>query len=192
MQKHLDSKTAKYLRKAIIGESNAIEKYQQYAQVAKKEGFHNVAYLFDALIQAEQIHVDNHSRALKDPKFQFTIDKSEPKTTNKNIQNAIDGEIYEAKKMYPEFIKAIKSEKKTKYGKVGKLSMQWAKEVELSHADALKIALNYVEDDKDLDIKEIWVCKACGYLILGKQPTEACPVCKHDRHFIKKIERREN
>ena len=179
--------TAEYLKKAIIRESTAIKKYRKFGQVAAKEGFPNVAYLFTALVSAEEIHVQNHQRALKESPPEIELDILEdtpPQTTLTSVQDAIDGELYEYKEMYPDFLRKIKKERKTLYGKVGYLSMEWAKDVELSHATALKIALEAVNLGKDLDLKQIWICRVCGNLVISAtRPQEICPVCRHDPHF---------
>ena len=188
--------TAEYLKKAIIGESNAINKYRKFGEVAAKEGFPNVAYLFTALISAEEIHVNNHQRALKEAPPEIVLDEldvkgdASTKNTPKNVQAAIDGEMYEYKEMYPDFLRKIKKERKTLYGKVGYLSMDWAREVELSHAIALKIALEAVNLGKDLGLQQIWICKVCGNLVISEnRPNDICPVCKHDPHFYLEVQR---
>ncbi|MHA1520390.1 MAG: rubrerythrin family protein [Promethearchaeota archaeon] len=184
------SLTAEYLKKAIIGESNAINKYRKFRQVAAKEGFPNVAYLFTALVSAEEIHVQNHLRALKESSPEIELDDALTNNTQANVQAAIDGEMYEYKDMYPDFLRKIKKERKTMYGKVGSLSMEWAREVELSHATALKIALEAVKLGKDLDAEQIWICKVCGNLVIGAgRPENICPVCKHDPHFYLEVQR---
>ncbi|MHA1673836.1 MAG: rubrerythrin family protein [Promethearchaeota archaeon] len=182
--------TAEYLKKAIIGESNAINKYRKFGEVATKEGFPNVAYLFTALISAEEIHVNNHQRALKEAPPEIVLDDFLPQNTQANVQTAIAGEMYEYKEMYPDFLRKIKKERKTLYGKVGSLSMEWAREVELSHAIALEIALEAVKLSKDLDAEQIWICKVCGNLVISDgRPQETCPVCKHDPHFYLEVQR---
>ncbi|WP_371804606.1 rubrerythrin family protein [Candidatus Lokiarchaeum ossiferum] len=179
--------TKKYLKEAISGESSAVVKYTAFMETATQEGFTNIAYLFKALIAAEQIHIQNHRKALKDPDFQPKLENFQQKTTLLNIENAIEGELYEYKTMYPTFMKAIKKERKTMYGKVGYLSFEWARNVEITHANALKIALSALQSGKDLEQTEIWVCKVCGNLVLGDLPSEPCPICKHDPHFYKLI-----
>ena len=181
--------TKKYLKEAISGESSAVAKYTAFLNTAKQEGFKNIAYLFKALIAAEQIHIQNHFKALKDPEFQPNIQDFHLNTTLLNIQNAIEGELYEYKTMYPSFMKAIKKERNTMYGKVGYLSFEWARNVEITHANALKVAISALQTGKDIELTEIWVCKVCGNLILGNLPAEPCPICKHDPHFYKLIEK---
>ncbi|MCF2141898.1 MAG: hypothetical protein K9W44_17740 [Candidatus Lokiarchaeota archaeon] len=190
--------TAEYLHEAIMGEQHAIEKYEKFAIIAYKEGFPHVATLFKALVQAEQIHVNNHKNAQKNinDKTDNPISENQAPTnfgnTRMNVKNAIESELYEYRKMYPNFIKNLKkTSQKSKQRDLTILSMKWAREVELTHAKALKIALKYVIRGVDLDIKTIWVCKVCGNLVLSKilePPKELCPVCSHDPYFYQKVE----
>ncbi len=181
--------TKKYLKEAISGESSAVAKYTAFMKVASAEGFPNIAYVFKALIAAEQIHIKNHQKALKDPAFQPALGDFTSHDTLANVQSAIEGELYEYKEMYPTFMKAIKKERKSMFGKVGYLSFEWAKNVELIHANVLKFVLQAIQTKQDVAIDQIWVCKVCGNLILGDKPTKACPICKHDPLFYNLIER---
>ncbi|WP_457557989.1 rubrerythrin family protein [Candidatus Harpocratesius sp.] len=192
------SLTAEYLHEAIMGEQHAIEKYESFARIAYKEGFPHVATLFKALVQAEKIHVKNHKNAQKiiiNKTDYLTSENQEPTSlgnTQTNVKNAIESELYEYRKMYPKFINNMKkSTQKTKQRELAILSMKWAREVELTHAKALKIALKYISRGVDLDIKTIWVCKVCGNLILSnitEPPKELCPICGHDPYFYQKVE----
>ena len=67
--------------------------------------------------------------------------------------------------------------------------MTWAMNVEIEHAAALKKALQALSEGKDLDIDKLFVCKACGNLYIGNEPTEICPICKHDKIFYKEVQR---
>lgn len=177
---------------AITGETEAIVKYDAYSKKAKDEGLPNIAYLFDALVQAEQIHNRNHYNALKSvSEVQFTPTippKIHVGSTLQNLQDSIKGEQYESKNMYPDFIKEIRDELREENGRVAKLSFAWAEEVELGHADALKIALKALESGHDLDVQAIFVCRVCGNLVFN-EPEEFCSVCGHDQRFFMKINR---
>ncbi|MHA1110359.1 MAG: rubrerythrin family protein [Promethearchaeota archaeon] len=179
------------LQKAISGESEAITKYTAYSNKAMQEGFPNIAYLFKALVQAEQFHNRNHRNALKlvsEEEFFPPIPEIQVGSTLENVLDAIHGEHYEAKKMYPDFIKEIRSELKEEDAQVTRLSFSWAEQVELGHEKALKIALDVLEKGIDLDVEAIYVCRVCGNLVFN-EPEDFCDVCGHDERFYMKIKR---
>jgi len=113
------SKTEQHLREAFAGESQANRKYLAFASAADKEGYPQVAKLFRAAAEAETIHAHNHLKALKGIK-----------STKENLLEAIAGETYEFKKMYPEMLEASKAEG----NKEGERSFNYANEVEKIHA----------------------------------------------------------
>lgn len=185
----MNSKTA--LREAIAGETEAIEKYKAYSKKAIEEGFPNIAYLFNALVQAEEFHKRNHRNALKlvsDEEFNPPIPEVKVGSTLENIFEAIEGEHYEAKSMYPQFIKDIRHELQEEDARVARLSFKWGEEVELGHEKTLKIALEYIEKGEDLNVETIYVCRVCGNLVFH-EPEDFCDVCGHDKRFYMKIER---
>jgi rubrerythrin len=186
----IKSKTA--LQNAILGETKAIASYTAYSEKAAQEGFPNIAYLFKALVQAEEFHNRNHGNALKlvsaekyNPLIQKVVNTG---STLENVQLAVAAENYEAKKMYPGFKNEIKSELKEEDARVARLSFSWAEQVELGHEKALKIALKALEEGHDLDVESIYVCRVCGNLIFN-EPEDYCDVCGHDERFYMKIER---
>lgn len=177
------------LEDSITGEFNAIRKYKKFAEVALDENLPNISYLFQGLIAGETIHLENHKRALG-KSFEPKEEEFDVGTTLENLKAAFEGETYEYRDMYPSFRKAIKKEKKTELGKLADLSMRWALEVEVTHATTLKKALEMLEHEKsDFVGERIWVCEACGNLVIGEKPKEVCPVCKHDPMFYKEVER---
>jgi len=178
-----------YLKKAINGEFSATQKYREFAEIAMKEGFSNIAYLFKSLTAAEKIHINNHSNALKED-YKPESEEFKKGTTIENVKDAMEGELWESKTMYKNYIKEIKKDKKNPMQKVAQLSFEWARDVEYSHFEALKIALKFIEGGKDFDCSEIYICKVCGHIIFST-PSKVCPICGHDPAFyfkVKKIE----
>ena len=176
------------LKEAITGEFTAITKYGLYSTQAQKEGYPNIAYLFKALVAAEEIHLKNHRNALKE-EFAVVADKFTEGTTLENVSSSVLLEEWEANTMYPELRKRIKPEIKKKggiYGKVAELSFKWAQNVEVTHAEALKLAKIALEAGHDLDLETIFICRVCGNLILTP-PKKICPVCGHDISFYLQI-----
>jgi len=179
------------LEAAISGETEAIGKYGAYSDKASQEGFPNIAYLFKALVKAEKYHVRNHSNALNlISKEEFN--PNEPRiavnSTLENVKDAIESEHYEAHKMYSKFIKDIRNELDEEDARVAKLSFMWTEKVELGHEKALKIALESLENGKDLNIESIYVCRVCGNLVFN-QPENFCDVCGHDKRYYVDITR---
>jgi rubrerythrin len=177
------------LHVAITGEFNAIQKYIKFAEIAEAEHMLNVAYIFKALVSGEMIHLANHNRALG-KNFTPELKDFEPGNTLENLKTAFAAETWEYKEMYPSLIKSIKKENSEK-GKIAKLSMTWAKDVEITHAEVLRLVISFVEQDMDfnLDGKKLWVCQACGNLFIGDNPNKMCPVCKHSANFYREVQK---
>ena len=178
------------LIEALQGEENAIIRYAEFATLAEKEGFANVAYLFKALVETEVIHKKNHLQALGDDMPQTIKEEWPLGSTQENVIHAITGETSEYKHGYPIMIKKIRKEGHSIYHKVAELSMRWSANAEKTHAQVLALALKAIKAGRDLDADKIYICKVCGNLILDKkQIKEVCPVCGHDPLFYELIKR---
>lgn len=152
--------TIKDLKDAFAGESQAFQKYTAYAQKAERDGFPGIAKLFQATAQAERIHAAGHLRALE-----------MIKDTLENLEDAIAGETYEYKEMYPPML-----ENAEKIDHRAKLMFGFAVEAEEVHAQLYTKALEAVKAGKDLEETEFYLCPVCGYIEFGKAP-EHCPIC---------------
>jgi rubrerythrin len=148
------------LKEAFAGESQAYQKYRAFAARAEQDGFPNVARLFRTAAEAERIHADGHLRAL---------DGIRP--TAENVQAAIDGETYEATKMYPPMLAQAEAE-----GHKARRMFGYAVQAEAVHAELYKRALEAVAAGKDLDTTSFYLCPVCGHIEFG-QPPDACPIC---------------
>ena len=153
------TETTKNLKEAFAGESQANQKYRAFAKQAEKEGFANIARLFQATAEAERIHAEGHLKAL-----------AGVGSTAENLQSAIDGETYEFEQMYPPMLEEAESE-----GHKAKRMFKYATEAEAVHAKLYALALEAIKQGKDLDV-DFYLCPICGYIEFGK-PTEECPVC---------------
>lgn len=151
--------TTKNLKDAFAGESQANQKYRAFAKKAKKDGFANVARLFQAAAEAEHIHAEGHLKALEGIG-----------STAENLQAAIDGETYEFTEMYPPMLDQAETE-----GHKARRMFKYATEAEAVHAKLYKLALEAVQQGKDLDV-DFYLCPICGYIEFGR-PTEDCPIC---------------
>ena len=166
------TKSEENLSAAFAGESQANRKYLAFAEKADKEGFPQVAKLFRAAAAAETVHAHSHLRVL-----------GGIKSTKENIQAAVEGEHHEFTKMYPEFIEDAKAED----NKGAERTFNYANEVEKIHHKLYETALESVENGKDLEKQDIYICPVCGYTHEGKPP-EKCPVCGTVKKMFRKID----
>ncbi len=178
-------KTIENLKAAFKGESTASAKYAAYAEQAKKEGFAQIASMFEATSKAESIHAANHKTVIE--KMGQKLDAVKPeftvKTTKENLQDAIQGETYEMTKMYPDFIATAKTEDAAGAVK----SFRWAMETEKKHQLMYQNALNALNSKKLETLSKIyWVCPKCGNTYDTAKPEASCSFCstKSDK-FIK-------
>ena len=164
------SKSEEGLKEAFAGESQANRKYLAFAAAADKEGFPQVAKLFRAAAEAETVHAHNHLRAL-----------GGIRSTKENLQEAIGGETYEFKQMYPEMIAASRTEK----NKDAERSFNYANEVEKIHADLYQKLLNNLGASKE--VYPYYVCPVCGYTA-EKEPPGSCPICGTAGKMFKRVD----
>ncbi len=151
--------TIKNLKEAFAGESQANQKYRAFSKKAEQEGFVNVARFFHTAAEAERIHAEGHLKALEGVG-----------STAENLQAAIDGETYEFTEMYPPMLEQAEAEEHK-----AKRMFKYAAEAEAVHAKLYKLALEAVQQGKDLEV-DFYLCPVCGYIEFGK-PTDPCPIC---------------
>ena len=164
------SKTKKNLECAFAGESQARNKYNYFANVARKEGYHYIAKIFDETALNEMRHA----------KDEFNLLKGIGKTAD-NLKEAVEGENFETTEMYPTFAKEAEEEGNME---AARLFKQIAK-VEAHHRDRYKKLLEMVEKGSVFkrDEKIEWKCSVCGYVYEGTEPPVKCPCCQHPREY---------
>jgi rubrerythrin len=153
--------TTENLHDAFAGESQANRKYVAFAKKAEEEGYPQMAKLFRAAAEAENVHDQAHLRVM-----------GGIKDTADNLQTAIDGEGFEFKEMYPKYVAEAEAED----NKPAVLSFKNALAVEEIHQELYTEALNSVKSGNDLPENRIFVCEICGNTVYGEAP-EKCPVC---------------
>lgn len=163
--------TAKNLKDAFAGESQANRMYLAFAKKAESDGFPQVAKLFRAAAAAETVHAHAHFRVM-----------GGVKDTAGNLQAAIEGEGYEFQQMYPGFLSEAEAEKNAPAA----TSFRYALAVEEIHHDLYSSALASVRNGKDLSAQDIFVCEVCGNTVYGHAP-DKCPVCSADKSKFMKI-----
>jgi len=165
------SKTEENLKAAFAGESKARNKYDYYAKVARNEGYHYVAKIFEETAVNEQQHAKDEFKLLDGIG-----------DTAGNLKEAIEGEDYETRQMYPEFAKVAREEGNTK---AAILFEQIAK-VEAKHRDRYSRLLEMIEKGTVYKREKpvTWTCLKCGYKHEGTEPPEKCPCCNHSKEYF--------
>ena len=164
------SKTEENLKAAFAGESQARNKYTYFAKVARNEGYHYIAKVFEENAENEEQHAKDEFKLLKGIG-----------DTKANLKEAIKGEHYENTEMYP----AMQKDAEAEGNKEAATLFKEVSEVEEHHEERYKKLLEMVEKGtvykRDKPIR--WKCSKCGYIHEGKEPPEKCPSCKHAREY---------
>ena len=167
------SRTEANLMAAFAGESQARNKYTYYASKAKKEGYEQIAAIFEETANNEKEHAKIWFKLLHD---------GDVPSTKENLEDAAAGENYEWTDMYAGFAKEAKEEG---FDHIAFLFEQVGK-IEKEHEERYKKLLENIEGDlvfsKDGDA--IWKCRNCGHIVVGKKAPEICPVCEHSKAYF--------
>ena len=164
------SKTEENLKAAFAGESQARNKYDYFAKVAEKEGYHYIAKLF------RETAINEHQHAKDELKLLNGIND-----TKANLKAAAEGEDYEVKTMYSEFAETAEEEG----NKEAAILFKQILKVEAEHRDRYQKLLKRVEEGTVFQREEAikWKCSKCGYTYEGTEPPVKCPCCKHPREY---------
>ena len=173
MQSIKGTKTEKNLMEAFAGESQARNKYSYYASQAKKDGYVQIAALFEETANNEKEHAKIWFKLLHDGKVP---------TTEINLADAAAGENYEWTDMYDRMAKEAAEEG---FNEIAALFRGVAK-IEKEHEERYRKLLANIEGglvfSRDEDM--IWQCSNCGHIIIGKKAPELCPICKHPKDYF--------
>ena len=166
------TKTEQNLMEAFAGESMARNKYTYFASKAKKEGYVQIAELFEETAANEKEHA----------KIWFKLLHDGIGSTVENLKAAAEGENYEWTDMYDKFAKEAREEG---FDDIADL-FEGVAAIEKEHEERYLKLLQNIEDgivfSKDGDT--IWKCKNCGHICVGKQAPEVCPVCAHPQGYF--------
>ena len=167
------TKTEKNLNAAFAGESQARVKYQFYASKAKKEGYEQIAEIFQETSDNEKEHAKIWCKLLHANAVPDTVE---------NLKDAIAGEEYEETEMYVKFAKEAREEG---FEEIAKLFEEVGK-IEAKHEERYRKLLKNVEDGMvfKADGVTVWKCRNCGYIHIGDSAPEECPVCKHPQAYF--------
>ena len=166
-------KTEKNLMEAFAGESQARNKYDYYASQARKDGYEQIAAIFEETARNEKEHAKLWFKYLHEGKV--------PDTTT-NLKDAANGENYEWTTMYDEFAKTAKEEG---FNELAYLFEAVGK-IEKEHEERYLRLLKNIEDDRIFkkDGEKMWICRNCGHVYFGKEAVDICPVCKHPQSYM--------
>ncbi len=167
------SKTEKNLMEAFAGESQARNKYTYYASKAKKEGYEQIAAIFQETADNEKEHAKLWFKLLHGGAVPTTVE---------NLADAAAGENYEWTDMYDRMAKEAKEEG---FDKIAFLFESVGK-IEKEHEERYRKLLANVENGTVFEAGEvkIWKCRNCGHIVVGTKAPEICPVCEHPRAYF--------
>lgn len=167
------TKTERNLQEAFAGESQARNKYTFFASKAKKDGYEQIAALFEETANNEKEHAKMWFKYLEGGSIKDTVN---------NLEEAANGENYEWTDMYPKMAKEAEEEG---FPEIAKKFRQVA-DIEKHHEERYKKLLKNINDkvvfSKDEDT--IWICRNCGHVVIGKYAPDVCPVCGHPQSYF--------
>ena len=169
--KYAGTQTEKNLAAAFSGESEARNKYTYFASKAKKEGFEQIAALFQATADNEKEHAKMWFKELHGIG-----------STAENLLSAAEGENYEWTDMYAGFAKTAEEEGFPELAAKFRL----VAEVEKHHEERYRALLKNVETAQVFEKSEIkvWECRNCGHIVVGKKAPDVCPTCDHPQSYF--------
>ena len=166
------TKTEANLQAAFAGESQARNKYTYYASKAKKEGYVQIANLFEETANNEKEHA----------KIWFKLLHGGMPDTAANLADAAAGENYEWTDMYDGFAKT--AEEEGFHDLAAKFRLVAA--IEKSHEERYRALLKNVKTAEVFAKSEVkvWECRNCGHIVVGKKAPEVCPTCNHPQSYF--------
>ncbi|MBS7348331.1 MAG: rubrerythrin family protein [Muribaculaceae bacterium] len=167
------TKTEKNLMEAFSGESQARNKYSYYASKARKDGYQQIAALFEETANNEKEHAKLW--------FKYLHDGEVPDTMT-NLKDAADGENYEWTDMYDRMAKEAEEEG---FDEIA-FRFRAVAAIERHHEERYRRLLQNIEEGIvfSRDDDRIWLCRNCGHIVVGKKAPEVCPVCAHPKSFF--------
>ena len=169
------SRTEANLMAAFAGESQARNKYTYYASKAKKDGYEQIAAIFEETANNEKEHAKMWFKELHNGEIPNTFE---------NLEDAAAGENYEWTDMYAEFAKVAKEEG---FDRIAYLFEEVGK-IEKEHEERYRKLISNIDEGIVFSSEgdTIWVCRNCGHVVIGKKAPEMCPVCKHPKSYFER------
>ena len=167
------SKTEQNLMTAFAGESQARNKYTYFASKAKKDGYEQIAAIFEETANNEKEHAKLWFKELNGGEISSTLE---------NLYAAAEGENYEWTDMYDEFAKTARAEG---FDRIAQL-FEGVAEIEKEHEARYRKLIENIEGGLvfSRDGDRIWKCRNCGHICVGSSAPDVCPVCNHPQSFF--------
>ena len=167
------SKTEQNLMTAFAGESQARNKYTYFASKAKKDGYEQIAAIFEETANNEKEHAKMWFKELHGGAVPSTID---------NLIDAANGENYEWTDMYKEFSETAKEEGFLDIAELFRM----VGDIEKEHEERYRALLANIENDRvfQREEKKVWICTNCGKIVIAEKAQEKCPVCDHPQGYF--------
>ncbi len=182
------TQTEKNLLIAFAGESQARNKYTYFAEVAKKEGYEQIAAIFLETAEQEKVHARRIFSFLEGGPVEITATFPAGKigTTEENLKEAAEGENYEHTTMYPEFADVAEKEG---FKKIAVILRNIAV-AEKHHEERYLKLLSDLKSGKIFKKEKVvkWVCRNCGYVYEGTEPPKICPACGEPHSYFEVLE----
>ena len=167
------SQTEKNLMKAFSGESEARNKYTYFASKARKEGYEQIAAIFEETALNEKEHAKIWFKLLNGGEISSTLE---------NLNSAAAGENFEWTDMYDGFAKTAREEGFDRIAYLFEAVGQIEKEHEARYKKLIQNLQDGLVFSKDGD--RIWKCRNCGHIVIGKEAPAVCPVCNHPQSYF--------
>lgn len=178
------TKTEQNLLKAFAGESQARNRYEFFVKVAKKEGYEQIAAIFQETADQEKEHAKRFFKFLEGGMCEITAvyPAGIIGTTKENLKAAAEGENEEWTELYPAFAEIAKEEGFPEIAS----AFRFIAKVEAEHERRyLKLLQNLSEDKVFIkDGKVRWKCRNCGYVYESEKALELCPACQHPKSYM--------
>ena len=177
------SKTEQNLLTAFAGESQARNRYTYFASAARKEGFEQIANIFQETADNEKEHAKVYFKHLEggDREITFTFPAGAIQETKANLEAAAAGEKFEWTSMYPGYGKVAREEG---YPEVAR-SFEQISKAEKFHESRYRKLIDNLAAGEVFKRKSVvkWHCINCGYVSEGTEPPKECPACRHPQSF---------
>ena len=173
MKELTGTKTERNLQEAFAGESQARNKYSYWASKAKKDGYQQIAAIFEETAANEKEHAKMWFKLLEGGAI---------KSTPENLKAAAEGENFEWTDMYERMAKEADEEGFTEIAE----KFRGVAKIEKAHEERYRKLLKNIEDEVvfSRDGDRIWQCRNCGHIVVGPKAPEECPVCNHPQSYF--------
>lgn len=178
------SQTEKNLLAAFAGESQARNRYSYFASQAKKEGYEQIAAIFDETSNQEKEHAKREFKFLQggETEIMAAFPAGVIGNTLENLKASAEGEHYENTIMYPDFANIADKEGFPEVAKVFRSVAIAEKRHEERYAALAKNITEGKVLKREKSVK--WVCRNCGYVHEGTEPPDVCPACIHKKNYF--------